>query len=163
MSQVSILVGDIRNSKPDPNSVLASSELYLRTRSPKKTPQTAHIRLQVRRMFLFCFRHLPAAAIACILTPVCLGAEPEAGPLPLTESARRMTVPEGFRVSLFAGEPDVVQPIAMTTDERGRLWVVECLSYPDWQTNGTAGHDRVVILEDHDGDGKFGTKRVFFD
>jgi putative membrane-bound dehydrogenase-like protein len=83
-------------------------------------------------------------------------------PAPLSDAARRMTVPEGFRVTLFAGEPDVVQPIAMTTDERGRLWVVECLSYPAWQAKGE-GKDRVVIFEDRDGDGRFDARRVFWD
>ena len=42
-----------------------------------------------------------------------------------------MTVPPGFKVTLFAGEPDVVQPIAMAIDDRGRLWVAEAYSYPD--------------------------------
>lgn len=46
------------------------------------------------------------------------------------EAARAMTVPPGFKVSLFAGEPDVVQPIAMAIDDRGRLWVAEAYSYP---------------------------------
>ena len=41
-----------------------------------------------------------------------------------------MTVPEGFKVTLFAGEPDVVQPIAFAIDDRGRLWVAEAYSYP---------------------------------
>ena len=41
-----------------------------------------------------------------------------------------MTVPPGFKVTLFAGEPDVVQPIAMAIDDRGRLWVAEAYSYP---------------------------------
>ena len=41
-----------------------------------------------------------------------------------------MTVPAGFKVTLFAGEPDVVQPIAMAIDDRGRLWVAEAYSYP---------------------------------
>ena len=36
-----------------------------------------------------------------------------------------MTLPEGFRVTLFAGEPDVAQPIGFTTDDRGRLWIGE--------------------------------------
>ena len=49
------------------------------------------------------------------------GLDPEA-------AARAMTVPPGFRVTLFAGEPDVVQPIAMAIDDRGRLWVAE--AYP---------------------------------
>src|SRR5262245_15166508 len=53
-------------------------------------------------------------------------------PLPPAQAAGNMTLPEGFHATLFAVEPDVVQPIAMTTDDRGRLWVVECLSYPTW-------------------------------
>ena len=83
-------------------------------------------------------------------------------PVPVAEAASRMTVPEGFRVTLFAGEPDVVQPIAFTFDTRGRMWVVECLSYPIWSKDGT-GRDRVVILEDTDGDGRFDKKTVFLD
>ncbi|MDB5308468.1 MAG: dehydrogenase [Gemmataceae bacterium] len=83
-------------------------------------------------------------------------------PLPPAEAAKAMTVPKGFNVTLFAGEPDVVQPIAMTFDTRGRLWVVECLSYPKWRQDGT-GNDRVVILEDTDGDGRFDKKTVFLD
>ncbi len=85
-------------------------------------------------------------------------AEPE-------DAARRIKVPEGFRVTLFAGEPDVVQPIAMTFDDRGRLWVVECLSYPHWDEDPKTanGHDRVVIFSDPDGDGRFDERKVFWD
>lgn len=88
--------------------------------------------------------------------------KPADRPIPPGEAAKAMTVPKGFHVTLFAGEPDIVQPIAMTFDTRGRLWVVECLSYPKWRHDGT-GHDRVVILEDMDGDGKFDKKTVFLD
>src|SRR5947199_5826871 len=54
---------------------------------------------------------------------------PHAG-LPPDKAAEVMTVPEGFTVTAFAGEPDVRQPIAMTLDDRGRLWVAEAYSYP---------------------------------
>jgi putative membrane-bound dehydrogenase-like protein len=73
-----------------------------------------------------------------------------------------MTLPPGFRATLFAGEPDVVQPIAFTFDDRGRLWVVECLSYPDWSHDGK-GADRVVVFDDPDGTGHFKTRKVFCD
>ncbi len=73
---------------------------------------------------------------------------------------RGMTVPDGFHVVLFAAEPDVSQPIAITTDARGRLWVVENYSYPEWRTKGT---DRVLIFEDADGDGQFDSRKVFLD
>jgi putative membrane-bound dehydrogenase-like protein len=83
-------------------------------------------------------------------------------PLPPGSAAKAMTAPPGFKVTLFAGEPDVVQPIAMSFDTRGRLWVVECKSYPNWRTDGK-GNDRVVILEDTDGDGVHDKRTVFLD
>ena len=46
------------------------------------------------------------------------------------EAAKQMTVPAGFRVQLAAGEPKVHQPIAFTTDHRGRIWVAEAYNYP---------------------------------
>src|SRR5438105_13773006 len=84
-------------------------------------------------------------------------------PLPPRVAAMKMSLPAGFRATLFAGEPDVVQPIAFTFDDRGRLWVAECLSYPDWRRDGKSGPDRIVIFEDRDGDGRFDTRKVFAD
>ena len=46
------------------------------------------------------------------------------------DAVAAMTVPDGFTVSLAAAEPDVVRPIAFTMDDRGRLWVVEAMTYP---------------------------------
>jgi putative membrane-bound dehydrogenase-like protein len=74
-----------------------------------------------------------------------------------------MTLPPGFQATLFAGEPDVVQPIAFAFDDRGRLWVAECYSYPKWHKDGSAGRDRILIFEDRDGDGRFDSRKVFFD
>jgi putative membrane-bound dehydrogenase-like protein len=79
-------------------------------------------------------------------------------PLSPAEALKRITVPPGFRVDLFAGEPDVMQPIAFDFDDRGRLWVVESFSYPDFQRED---QDRVIILSDENGDGKFDTRKVF--
>jgi putative membrane-bound dehydrogenase-like protein len=83
-------------------------------------------------------------------------------PAPPPEAAKRITVPPGFRVALSAAEPDVVQPIAMTLDHRGRLWVVENHSYPIWR-GGPRGKDRILIFEDGDGDGRFDRRTVFAD
>ncbi len=82
---------------------------------------------------------------------------------PPAEAARRFTLPEGFRATLFAGEPDVVQPIAISTDVRGRVWVVETMTYPGWKPAGTPGADRVTIFEDVDGDGRCDSRKVFLD
>jgi len=83
------------------------------------------------------------------------------GPAPLSEAAARMLVPEGFGVELAAGEPDVRQPIAITIDPRGRLWVAECYSYPRWIKDGRGGRDRILILEDADGNGSLEKRKVF--
>jgi putative membrane-bound dehydrogenase-like protein len=83
-------------------------------------------------------------------------------PLPPAEAAATMKLPAGFTATLFAGEPDLVQPMAFTFDDRGRVWVVECLSYPTWKADGT-GSDRVTIFEDSDNDGKHDKRTVFYD
>ncbi len=76
------------------------------------------------------------------------------------EAAAAMTLPSGFSVTAFAGEPDVRQPIAMALDDRGRLWVAEAYSYPRRVPEGQ-GEDRILIFEDADGDGKFDKRTVF--
>src|SRR5262249_13716002 len=82
--------------------------------------------------------------------------------LPPQKAAEVMTVPEGFTVTLFAGEPDVHQPIAFCLDDRGRLWVAEAYCYPLRRPEGQ-GTDRILIFEDTDGDGKFDKKTVFME
>src|ERR687886_1418802 len=69
------------------------------------------------------------------------------------ETVARMKVADGFEVKLFAAEPMVVNPIAMTVDEKGRVWVVECFEYPKRTAKGKMPRDRIKILEDTDGDG----------
>lgn len=84
------------------------------------------------------------------------------GGISAEQAAKVMTLPEGFQVELVASEPEIVQPIAMTIDERGRLWVVESHEYPVRAREGK-GRDRVLIFADADGDGRFETKKVFAD
>jgi putative membrane-bound dehydrogenase-like protein len=70
------------------------------------------------------------------------------------ESLLRMRVPPGFEVKLFAAEPDIINPISFTVDERGRLWVVECYEYPKRTPVGRKPRDRIKILEDTKGTGR---------
>ena len=60
--------------------------------------------------------------------------------IPGEKAAKVMEFPECFRADLIAQEPDVRQPIAMTIDERGRLWIAEAYEYPIRALKG-----RVVI------------------
>ena len=89
------------------------------------------------------------------------GAPDNAGLQPL-DAAAAMTVPKGFRVQLAAGEPMVHQPIAMTFDHRGRLWLAEAYEYPVRAKEGQ-GKDKIIILEDTDQDGVFDDRKVFAD
>ncbi|MDB6030747.1 MAG: rane-bound dehydrogenase domain protein [Verrucomicrobiales bacterium] len=79
------------------------------------------------------------------------------------ETQKKFQVPPGFEVRLFAAEPDVVNPVAMTWDDRGRLWVLELYEYPKGAPKGEKGRDRIKILEDVDGDGRADKVTVFAD
>ena len=69
------------------------------------------------------------------------------------ECSAKMTVPPGFVVKPFASEPDVVNPIGIDFDHRGRVFVLECLEYPRKAPAGQKGRDRIRIYEDTNGDG----------
>jgi putative membrane-bound dehydrogenase-like protein len=114
-----------------------------------------------------------------VLVPRSAGAQ-GFGPL---EAARRMSAPPGFEIDLVAAEPLVRQPVAIEFDDRGRLWVVQYLQYPNPEglkrvtvdrysrtaydrvplppPRGPRGADRITILEDMDGDGRSDRGRDF--
>ncbi len=79
-------------------------------------------------------------------------------------AAAAFRVPDGFHVGVFAAEPDVCNPIAVTWDTRGRLWVAENYTYAEPPKKFDLDlRDRVLILTDRDGDGRFDERRVFLD
>jgi putative membrane-bound dehydrogenase-like protein len=80
-------------------------------------------------------------------------------PVPAEEAAKKMTVPDGFTVEVVAAEPDIVNPVAMTIDERGRFWITESFEYPRHEPG--PGRDRVKVAEDTNGDGKADKFTVF--
>jgi len=112
---------------------------------------------------------LLAVAILAASSQAAEGETPE-------QSLARMRVAEGFEVSLFAAEPMIRQPISMTFDRRGRMWIIQYLQYPnpaglkavkvdkflrtvydrvpEPPPQGPKGVDRITILEDTDGDGR---------
>ncbi|HLJ09611.1 MAG TPA: PVC-type heme-binding CxxCH protein [Planctomycetaceae bacterium] len=99
------------------------------------------------------------------------------------EAVSRMTLPEGLKATLFASEPEVRQPIFCKCDDRGRLWTIQYLQYPnpaglkrvkvdrfsrtiydrkpEPPPRGPRGADRITILEDTDGDGRADRFRDF--
>lgn len=99
------------------------------------------------------------------------------------QSQQKLRAADGFRVELVASEPLVRQPVAMEFDDRGRLWVIQYLQYPNPEglqrvqvdrysrtkydripeapPRGPRGADRITILEDTDGDGRMDAGRDF--
>jgi putative membrane-bound dehydrogenase-like protein len=125
-------------------------------------------------------RHLflPALLTIGLCTPLLhsQGFSPE-------EALKRMKVADGFRVRLVASEPDIRQPVTMTFDDRGRLWVIQYLQYPtpaglkpvqvdqylrtvydrmpEPPPKGPRGADRITILEDPDENGRYRKAKDF--
>ena len=84
--------------------------------------------------------------------------------MPARQAAAQMQVPDGFRVSVFAAEPDVQNPIAMAWDRRGRLWIAENYTYAESrQRFDLSLRDRVLVFEDADRDGVPESRTVFTD
>lgn len=85
-------------------------------------------------------------------------------PLSPADSIRYTQVPADFSLQLFVAEPDIVKPIYMAWDERGRAWVVEARDYPHGiAPEGEPGHDSIKICEDTNGDGRADKFTVFAD
>jgi putative membrane-bound dehydrogenase-like protein len=90
--------------------------------------------------------------------------DPSHVPLPPQAALAQFQVPPGFHVTLFAAEPDVQQPVAMTFDARGRLWVAENYTYAERAIGFDRNlRDRIVILEDTNHDGTMDRRTVFWD
>ncbi|MGI9428576.1 MAG: PVC-type heme-binding CxxCH protein, partial [Bythopirellula sp.] len=81
------------------------------------------------------------------------------------EAINKMTVAKGMKVNLFASEaqfPELQNPVQSAVDTRGRLWVAAWPSYPHWNPKDEM-NDKLLILEDNDGDGRADQCKVFAD
>src|SRR5215831_17758303 len=79
---------------------------------------------------------------------------------PVEESLKAMKVHEGLEVTFWAGEPGLINPTNMDIDERGRIWVVESMNYRGSKLRPEG--DRILIMEDTDGDGKCDSYKTFY-
>jgi len=82
------------------------------------------------------------------------------------DALNTLTVPEGYRIELFASEvefPDLANPVQMSFDNKGRLWVATCPSYPHYKPGDSKPNDKIIILEDTNGDGKADKQTIFAD
>ena len=86
------------------------------------------------------------------------------GALNPEQSQSLIQIPVGFDLKLFASEPLIINPIYINWDEKGRLWAIETVDYPnEVRENKEGGQDKIVILEDTDNDGKADKSTVFAD
>lgn len=82
---------------------------------------------------------------------------------PAAEQQKYFTLAEGYEINLVASEedfPELANPVAMNFDNKGRLWVATMPSYPQWQPKSKMD-DKLIILEDKDGDGRADECKVF--
>jgi len=89
--------------------------------------------------------------------PVSFQSKPQS-PVSPRESLQWLETEPGFQVELVASEPQIVDPVSMQIDARGRMWVVEMGDYPN---DDNTPKSRIVVLEDKDGDGFFESSTVF--
>ena len=86
--------------------------------------------------------------------------------LPANEGLAALTVPAGYKVELFASEkefPHLANPMQLSFDNRGRLWVAVMPAYPAYRPGDALPNDKILIYEDTDGDGKADKETVFAD
>jgi putative heme-binding domain-containing protein len=87
----------------------------------------------------------------------------QAPPVPDPETERKtFQLADGFEVNLFAADPLLAKPIQMNWDAKGRLWVATSTTYP-MVLPGESPNDKILVLEDKDGDGKADGASVFAD
>lgn len=92
--------------------------------------------------------------------------EPKKTYLPAKGTAKKIKVPEGYGIGLFASNeqfPDLANPVQLSFDNKGRLWVATMPSYPHYKPGDAKPNDKLLILEDTDNDGRADKQTIFAD
>lgn len=82
------------------------------------------------------------------------------------EAMDKISVAEGYKLELFASEEefeDLANPVQLSFDNKGRLWVAVMPSYPHYKPGDSKPNDKLLILEDTDNDGKADKQTIFAD
>ncbi len=107
---------------------------------------------------------LAAADAKTEVLPVIGKVDPKINYLPAEEALKTLSVPEGYQIAVFADEsrfPDLANPVQLSFDNKGRLWVATMPSYPHHRPGDPLPNDKLIILEDTDADGR-ADKQVTF-
>lgn len=149
-----------RASVPKPYAVLEEEE--------KVATNSREIVWPIRYILAMGINRLPL--LGALLSAGLLGATTAPSTQPLLDERgvdfnKLFDVPEGYEVKLWAQTPDLYNPTNIDIDAKGRVWVSEAVNYRQtWRDHHTLHHpegDRVVILEDRDGDGYCDSSKVF--
>lgn len=92
--------------------------------------------------------------------------EPKAQYQPAEDATKTIEVPDGYKIELFASDekfPDLANPVQLSFDNKGRLWIATMPSYPHYKPGDTKPNDKLLIFEDTDNDGKADKQTVFAD
>ncbi|GAA4431842.1 GDSL-type esterase/lipase family protein [Ravibacter arvi] len=82
------------------------------------------------------------------------------------EAISHLKLPEGYKIELFASEkefPDLANPMQLSFDNKGRLWVAVMPTYPHYRPGDAKPNDKILIFEDTDNDGKADKQTIFAD
>ena len=82
------------------------------------------------------------------------------------DALKTLKMAPGFKIELFASEqefPDLAKPFQLSFDTKGRLWVATMPSYPHYKPGDTKPNDKLIVLEDTNGDGKADKQTTFAD
>src|SRR3954470_5096702 len=106
--------------------------------------------------------HIPLFSVLLLAAPAFAQRDAKI-PDPDPEQERKsFQVADGFEVNLFAADPLLAKPIQMNFDAAGRLWVASSEVYPQIKP-GQKANDKIILLEDRDGDGQADRTTVFAD
>jgi len=106
-------------------------------------------------------KQIAAFVVVALLSGVAFSQEKKkTGCPPPDDCVKAMKVHEGLEATFWAGEPGLINPTDMDVDERGRVWCVESMNYRGSKMRPEG--DRIVIMEDTDGDGKADSYKVFY-
>ncbi len=78
----------------------------------------------------------------------------------------KFNLPPGYKIDLFASEvefKDVENPVQLSFDNKGRLWIATMPTYPHWQPGDKKPNDKIIILEDTNNDGKADKQTTFLE
>ena len=106
--------------------------------------------------------YLSALLLFCLLFTASCREKRYPDPLTPEKALESFELRDGFRIEIFAAEPDVMDPVEMVFDEQGNAYVAEMPDYPFMPENGK-GAGRIRLLQDTDGDGRIDNNVIFAD